>query len=56
MNNKLDEKLFEYADYFDENFPTFAFAQYTAAEIIQIIDDCIAKKKKVEYDQQDKIY
>ena len=38
----LEQKLNEYAERFDENFPVFYFRHVPKEEVIKIIDDCLA--------------
>lgn len=45
MASLFSRKLFEYADRFGENFPTFDFQYYSEAEIMEIIDKCLETGK-----------
>lgn len=48
MMEKLDEKLKEYAERFDDGFPMIPLGWgKTDEEIIAIIDDCLEKGKDV---------
>lgn len=46
--NKLDEKLYEYVMTFGENFPTMEYTYCTAAQIIEMIDDCLRNGEPME--------
>lgn len=56
----IREKLFEYADRFDENFPMFLFRSTPEEEVIRIIDKCIENGKPYEepdsYDPEAALY
>lgn len=46
----LEQKLNEYAEKFDENFPVFFFRNSTEEEIIKKIDECIESDRPFEND------
>lgn len=46
--NEFDKYLFEYADTFGENFPTFLFRNKSMAAVIEIIKQCLKDKKPVK--------
>lgn len=56
----IREKLFEYGDRFDENFPMFLFRSTPEEEVIRIIDKCIENGKPYEepdsYDPEAALY
>ena len=45
MASLFSKKLFEYADRFGENFPTFDFQYASEAEIMNLIDKCLETGK-----------
>lgn len=45
MASLFSKKLFEYADRFGENFPTFEFQYSSEAEIMTEIDKCLETGK-----------
>lgn len=45
MASTFEEKLFEYADTFGENFPTFNFPYESEAKIMAMIDECLKRGK-----------
>lgn len=47
MTEKLEGKLKEYCKVFGDRFPMIPLGHRGEAEVIKIIDDCIAKKKDV---------
>lgn len=53
MESIFSKKLFEYADRFGENFPTFYYRYSTEAEIIAIIDDCLKNDKPIKIEDSD---
>ncbi len=54
--SELTKKLYEYADTFNENFPTFLYATATPAEIISVIDECIKNGKPIKADYNGNIH
>ncbi len=46
----LEQKLNEYAEKFDENFPVFFFRNSSEEEIIKKIDECLEAGKPFEND------
>lgn len=53
---ELTKKLYEYADTFGDNFPTFLYPNATPIEIITIINECIKKGEPIKTDYADNIY
>lgn len=51
--DKLEEKLIEYNEKFDDVFPTSAFRGLTEKEIIKLIQKCIDENKKYVGDLSD---
>jgi len=49
----LDEKLYEYADTFGENFPIFYYRHKSEEDIIDMIDDCLKSNKPIDVDEVD---
>lgn len=49
----LDNKLQQYRDRFEENFPIFYFRNKTEEQIIQLIDHCIQIGKPYEVEDDD---
>lgn len=46
--SKLIEKLTEYAETFDDNFPIYCFSNLDDNEIIEKIDKCLKDDKPIE--------
>lgn len=53
MASAFSNKLFEYADTFGENFPTFNFPYASEAEIMAKIDECIKTGKPYKGEETD---
>jgi hypothetical protein len=49
----FSKKLFEYADRFGENFPTYNYLYASEAEIIEKINECLEKGKPIETENFD---
>lgn len=45
---KVEQKLKEYAERFNENFPIFLFRNLPEEDIIKAINDCLASNKLFE--------
>lgn len=53
MASAFSEKLFEYADTFGENFPTYNFPYETEAKIMAMIDECLKSGKPYDTGEDD---
>lgn len=49
----MEQKLEEYADRFDENFPLFIVRNMDEDEIIKVIDECLEKGEPYEVKDYD---
>lgn len=49
----LEQKLNEYTERFDENFPIFFFRNTPEEDIIKKIDECLEADKPFEVDADD---
>lgn len=47
MNEKLDKALEDYAEKFNDGFPTFQMSAESPERIVEIINDCIKNNKDV---------
>jgi hypothetical protein len=52
MSDKFWDKMDEYQERFDDQFPLMAFRGVDMAEIEKMLDECLANGKPYEYDAE----